>query len=293
MTDLTRLAFTRSPLDFSGLERADADWIAARRDDPAARVLLLHKGDLATDPAGEPFIVRAAEAGDLAIDRPGLVFLGSWSGTPWFCAALEPGSVPDGINFRLAAMKADPDFSCLLGRARSLLSWHWRRRYCSSCAAENTPDPGGLKLTCSSCAMEHFPRVDPSVIMLPFAGDRAVMGRQASWPPGMYATLAGFMEPGETIEEACARETKEEIGRTVLRTEYIASQPWPFPSSLMIGLLAEIDEGEVFPDDDLEDARWFTRAEVRALYDGEMARMAPSNFSISRLLIDTWLKRGG
>lgn len=292
MTDRSRLTFTRSPLDFSGLERADAAWIAARREHPDAKVLLLHKGDLATDSTGEAFIVRAGEADDLPIDRPGLVFLGVWNGTPWFCAALIPGSVPDGVPFRLAAMKTEPDFACLMGRARSLLSWHWRRKFCSNCGAENRPAPGGLKLDCPSCGMEHFPRVDPSVIMLPVSGDRCVMGRQASWPPGMYATLAGFMEPGETIEEACARETKEEIGRTVLRSEYIASQPWPFPSSLMIGLIAEIDEGELFPDDDIEDARWFTRDEVRALYDSEMARWAPKNFSISRLLIETWLDRG-
>ncbi|TGY88443.1 NAD(+) diphosphatase [Marinicauda algicola] len=292
MTDPRPLTFTRSPLDFSGLERADADWIAARREHPEARVLLLHKGDLATDSAGEPFVVRARETRDLPLDRPGLVFLGVWNGVPWFCAALKPGSVPDGVPFRLAAMKAEADFACLMGRARSLLSWHGRRKFCSNCGAENRPDPGGLKLDCPACGMEHFPRVDPSVIMLPHAGDRCVMGRQASWPPGMYATLAGFMEPGETIEEACARETKEEIGRTVLKAEYIESQPWPFPSSLMIGLIAEIDEGELFPDDDLEDARWFTREEVRALYESEMAKWAPPNFSISRRLIDTWLNRG-
>lgn len=292
MTEISRLTFTRSPLDFSSLDRADADWIAARRADPDAKALFLHKGDLATDSTGEAFITRPEEAGDLPIEPPGLVFLGLWDGTPWFCAALKPGSVPDGTPFRVAAIKAGPDFACLMGRARALLSWHRRRRFCSNCGAENRPDPGGLKLECAGCGMEHFPRVDPSVIMLPFAGDKCVMGRQASWPPGLYATLAGFMEPGETIEEACARETKEEIGRAVISSEYIASQPWPFPSSLMIGLLAEIEEGALYPDDDLEDAKWFTRDEVRALMNSDAARSMPPNFSISRLLIETWLERG-
>jgi NAD+ diphosphatase len=116
-----------------------------------------------------------------------------------------------------------------------------------------------------------------------------VLGRQASWPEGLYATLAGFMEPGETIEQACARETMEEIHRPVLNARYVASQPWPFSSSLMIGLMAEIEPGELIPDDDLEDARWFTRDEVRALYEGDIGRKYPQHFSISRLLIDRWL----
>lgn len=290
MTDLRPLTFTASPLDFSGLERADQAWIETQRLDDSAKVLLLHKGSLATDSAGDPFVVRAREADDLPIARPGLVFLGRWDSTPWFCAALEPGSVPDGLNFRVAAMRAEPDFACLMGRAASLLAWHGRRRFCSNCGHENRAGVGGLKLDCGSCGMEHFPRVDPSVIMLPFSGDRCVLGRQASWPPGMYATLAGFMEPGETIEEACARETREEIGRRVLHARYVASQPWPFPSSLMIGLMAEIDEGELFPDDDIEDAKWFTRPQVRELY--EENNWAPKHFSISRLLIETWLAGG-
>jgi len=137
--------------------------------------------------------------------------------------------------------------------------------------------------------MEHFPRINPSVIMLPWSGDKCVMGRQSSWPEGRYSALAGFMEPGETIEEACARETLEEIHRPVIHVRYVASQPWPFPSSLMIGLMAEIEPGDIVPDDDLEDARWFTRDEAHALYDAELARRNMKHFSISRLLIKRWL----
>ena len=120
--------------------------------------------------------------------------------------------------------------------------------------------------------------------------DRVLVGRQPGWPPGRYSALAGFLEPGESIEEAVARETLEEAGVRVHGIRYVASQPWPFPSSLMIGLMAEIDEGELFPDDDIEDAKWFTRPQVRELY--EENNWAPKHFSISRLLIETWLAGG-
>ncbi|XBQ16502.1 MAG: NAD(+) diphosphatase [Oceanicaulis sp.] len=286
------LFFTGSPLDHASLTRSDPDWIADQRASKSARAILFAGPDPAAGEDGGPMILPARRTSFLPLKRPGLVFLGLAEGEAWFAGSLEEGVAERGPDFRIAAASAPADLACIMGRARAVLSWHGRRRYCSNCASENAAEEGGLKLKCPSCGMEHFPRVDPSVIMLPYAGDRCVLGRQASWPAGMYATLAGFMEPGETIEEACARETKEEIGRTVLRAEYVASQPWPFPSSLMIGLMAEIEPGELVPDDDIEDARWFTRDEVRALYDSEIARRIPRNFSISRLLIDRWVEAG-
>ena len=287
-----KLTFTDSPLDFAGLKRSDPVWIEDQRHDRNARAVLFTGQGLALDERGEPMIVPARRTGMLPLKAPGLVFLGLQDGAAWFAGALGDGVAASGPDFRMSAMQADPAMACVFGRARALLAWHARRRHCSNCAAEMKAADGGARLSCPSCKMDHFPRVDPSVIMLPYAGDKCVLGRQSSWPPGMYATLAGFMEPGETIEEACRRETLEEIHRPVIRAEYVASQPWPFPSSLMIGLMAEIEPGEVIPDDDLEDARWFTREEVRALYDGEIARWAPKNFSISRLLIERWLDAG-
>jgi NAD+ diphosphatase len=287
-----KLTFTDTPLDFAGLKRGDPDWIADQMADSSARAVLFAGPDLALDEQGEPMIVPARRTRMLPLKPPGLVFLGLEDGAPWFAGTLERGVAEKGPDFRLSAMQADPGLACIFGRARSLLMWHGRRRFCSNCGAENEPADGGARLKCPSCGMEHFPRVDPSVIMLPYAGEKCVLGRQASWPEGMYATLAGFMEPGETIEQACARETLEEIHRPVLSARYVASQPWPFPSSLMIGLMAEIEPGEVTPDDDLEDARWFTRDEVRALYQGEIARRYPKHFSISRLLIERWLEGG-
>ncbi|MCP2670945.1 NAD(+) diphosphatase [Maricaulaceae bacterium EIL42A08] len=284
-----KLTFTDSPLDFAGLQRGDKDWIFDQQSSREAQAILFAGADLALDEHGEPMVVPARRTRMLPLKSPGLVFLGLEEGKPWFAGALEEGVAQAGPDFRISAMQAPPHLACIFARARSLLMWHGRRRFCSNCGGENTPSDGGTRLKCQSCEMEHFPRVDPSVIMLPWSGDKCVMGRQASWPEGLYATLAGFMEPGETIEEACARETMEEIHRPVISASYVTSQPWPFPSSLMIGLMAEIEPGELIPDDDLEDARWFTRDEVRALYEGEMGQKFPKHFSISRLLIERWL----
>ena len=287
--DLMKLTFTGSRLDHAGLKRTDRDWVEARRQDEAARAVLFAGGNLAVNAQGEPLVLPASQAHALKLRAPGLIYLGEDGRHAWFAGSLERGQAEQGPDFRVSAMHAEADFACVIGRARAILQWHARRRFCSNCGAQNAPADGGMKLVCPSCGMQHFPRVDPSVIMLPYHGDRCVMGRQANWPPGMFATLAGFIEPGETIEAACARETREEIGLNVVATRYVASQPWPFPSALMIGLLAEIEPGEVRPDDDLEDARWFTRDEARALYEGDMARWAPPHFSISRQLIDLWL----
>lgn len=283
------LTFTHSPLDHAGPQRADPAFVEACERHPGARTILLTRGDVAMSPEGEPLILHPAEAGILALQPPGLVFLGLEKGAPWFAASFIPESVPPGLDFRRATMMADPGTAAILGRARAILTWHRRRTYCSNCGTGNEPAEGATKLVCPSCGTEHFPRTDPSVIMLPVRGERCVMGRQPAWPPGVFATLAGFMEPGETIEEACAREVREETGLQVVSARYVASQPWPFPSTLMIGLLAEIEEGEPVAADDIEEARWFTREEARELYEGPLMRWGPPNYSISRLLIETWL----
>lgn len=285
------LTFTRNPLDFASLSRHDPGWIAARRADGDSRVVLLADGNPLVGEDGVARVVSVREAEALAPLPPGLVFIGMQSERAWFAASLDPQAA-EAMDFRKLTMSCEPGLAAILGRARALMLWHGRRRFCSACGAGNAMADGGLRLECPGCGMNHFPRTDPSVIMLTHHGDRAVLGRQAFWPPGMYATLAGFIEPGETIEEACARETREEIGLRVLNARYIASQPWPYPSSLMIGLIAEIEDGEPVADDDLEDARWFTRDEVRALYGEMLARWAPPRYSISRLLIDTWLEQG-
>jgi NAD+ diphosphatase len=149
---------------------------------------------------------------------------------------------------------------------------------------------GGWKRVCPACNAEHFPRTDPVVIMLPVRGERCLVGRQAVWPTGMWSALAGFLEPGESVEEACARELKEEAALETLSVRYHSTQPWPYPNSLMIGLIAEVAEGEATPDQtELEAVRWFTREEARALIAGEIeGAFAPPPLAIAHQLIKAW-----
>ena len=283
------LTFTDAALDHAGLLRSKPDWIESQLADRKAQAVLFAGGDLALNEQGGPLIMRAKYAARLPLKAPGLIFIGVLDGQPWFAGALEPGVAEKGPDFRHSAADAPSDLASVLGRARSLLMWHREHLFCSNCGASTDVADAGSKRICPSCGTEHFPRVNPSVIMLVHAGDQCVLGRQPNWPEGMYSTLAGFMEPGETIEAACAREVAEEVHLKVTSVEYVASQPWPFPSQLMIGLMAEAEPGTLVPDDDLEDARWFTRDEVRALFNTEVSRMMPRHFSIARMLIERWL----
>jgi NAD+ diphosphatase len=191
------------------------------------------------------------------------------------------------------------DEAALLAYARGMLIWHSRTRHCSVCGGRVEMADAGHSVRCSapSCGALHFPRTDPAIIMLVTdAGGRVLLGRQPTWPPGMYSCLAGFVEPGESLEEAVAREVWEEAGIRVLSASYAASQPWPFPSSLMIGFNALAMGDEPNPDRrEIEDVRWFTRAEVAAFGEaaapGPAGLFLPSRDSIARHLIEAWLER--
>ncbi len=179
-----------------------------------------------------------------------------------------------------------------LGEAKNLLSWHARHRFCSNCGAPTRPLGGGWRRGCNSCGAQHFPRTDPAVIMLVVDGDECLLGRQASFAPKMYSCLAGFMEAGETIEDAVRREVAEEAGIGVGSVDYLASQPWPFPSSLMIGCVAEALGHDLTLDDkELEDARWFHREEVRQMLDRThpSGLTCPSKVTIANLLLTAWV----
>jgi NAD+ diphosphatase len=174
----------------------------------------------------------------------------------------------------------------------SLSSWHRRHGFCANCGSPSDVVRGGWSRQCPACQAEHYPRVDPVVIMLAEHDDRLLLGRQPQYPPGRYSALAGFLEVGETIEAAVARELFEEAGVTVSDIRYVASQPWPFPSSLMIGCTARaIDDRLTVDTTELEDARWFTRAEVAAAVAGtsDAAFIAPPPFAIARTLLEHWL----
>ncbi|MDP1908129.1 MAG: NAD(+) diphosphatase, partial [Hyphomicrobium sp.] len=220
-------------------------------------------------------------------DEP--LFLGLDSGAPRF-AALPAAAT--GPNARALLAQLGLGDAPLFAAALSLSSWHLRHGYCPMCGSPSEIFRGGWARRCGSCGGEHYPRVDPVVIMLATFEDRLLLGRQPQYPPGRYSALAGFVEPGETIEAAVARELGEEAGIAVTGVRYIASQPWPFPNSLMIGCTAiATDEALTIDHDELDDARWFTRAEVAAALAGEADApfLPPPPFAIARTLLGHWI----
>ena len=224
-----------------------------------------------------------------AVDQPDL-FLGLADGAPRFAAIPEQVEGPRaafGILGDLAPGEA-PVFAAAL----SLGGWHVRHRFCANCGTATDIARGGWSRACPACSAEHYPRVDPVVIMLAEHGGSVLLGRQPQFPPGRYTALAGFVEVGETIEVAVARELKEEAGIEVSDVRYVASQPWPFPSSLMIGCVAQAADTVLAIDTtELEDARWFSREEVAAaLADPESGPFRPPpRFAIARTLMEHWL----
>ena len=210
--------------------------------------------------------------------------------------SVEPDDLPESIkaiDHRSVYVQGlvEPGTLGELAQGAALLAWHRNHRFCGRCGAETQMRIGGYKRSCPSCAAEHFPRTDPVAIMLTVRGDRCLLGRSPHFAPGMYSCLAGFIEPGETIENAVRRETFEEAHIRLGRVAYHASQPWPFPYSLMIGCFGEaLDEDIVFDGGELEDCRWFTRADVLAMIAGNHPEgiVIPPPGAIASHLIRTW-----
>jgi NAD+ diphosphatase len=278
------IPFTNTPLDRAAEKRKDAAWLRARLDDPSTIVVGLHEG--------KP-IVRDGALARLPIahvENP--LFLGiDQNGAALF--AIESPSDQNAADFRAVILDLPEHDAAIAATARSLFEWHRRHAFCSVCGKPTAIAAAGWQRVCPSCNAEHFPRVDPVVIMLPLFEGRCLVGRQFAWPKGRMSALAGFLEPGETIEEACAREVREEAGLIATRVSYFGSQPWPFPSSLMIGLFAEVANDEAVADGtELEEVVWLTRAEARAMLDGtHPTLLPPSTLGISRHLIHAWAHR--
>ena len=277
------LAFSGAALERAPIERRDAAWLAAQRASPDAGSLVLSERGL------------WIEDGRLLLVPPGpeSVFLGLDEDRPLFATDGEPDrGHPAGL--REAATELPAAEAALGAYAASLLSWHRRHGFCANCGAPTETADAGHERRCPACGAHHFPRTDPVVIVrVVDAHDRLLLGRQATWPEGRFSVLAGFVEPGETLEEAVRREVAEESGVVVDTVAYVASQPWPFPSSLMIGFNA-LGGGDPRPGDgELQQVRWFERAEVEAAAAGrgEIALSPP--YSISRQLIDGWLADQG
>jgi NAD+ diphosphatase len=275
--------FAGEALDRAGPHRRDEAWLAARLADPATRVVAADESGVLV--AGERLRLLGVDElpGDLE-----LVLLGvDGDGRAVFAA--DPGDAFAGERrgLRDLAPVLSQTEGGMVGHAVALLNWHRRHRFCANCGAPSESREAGHIRRCPACGTEHHPRTDPVVIMLVHDGDRAILGRQAHWPAGRYSALAGFVEPGESLEEAVAREVREETGARVAEIAYRSSQPWPFPGSLMLGFIARWTSGEpVIGDGELEDVRWFTRAQIAS---GSVK--LPPRQAIARRLIEEWLGR--
>jgi NAD+ diphosphatase len=296
--------YAGSFLDRGGDQRRDGAWLNQQMLAPGTRFLAMSelKGLLRVDGGLEVAWLTIAEVLDAVEANRTMVYLGEAEGAHHF--AIDVGG-PDTaplvdrakyIDVRSAAMGCGPADCNVLAQARSLIDWHARHGFCAVCGQPTRLRDGGYARRCTSeaCGAEHFPRTDPVTIMLVVRGrDFALLGRQARFPPGNYSALAGFMEPGESIEDAVAREVFEEAGVRVREVRYHSSQPWPFPSSLMIGCIAEAATTEIALDqDELEDARWFARDDVAAMLancQGRDGLRVPPPFAIAHQLVKGWL----
>jgi NAD+ diphosphatase len=256
------LAFVNSPIDRSAHLRKDQIALAAMAGSAKSCLVRI---------CGDQVLMRDGKLVDQPEDAEGRIFLGlDADGVAWFATrvAEQEGLVPlrslyvDGV---LPKPVVD-----LLAQARSLVHWHERHGFCANCGSATEMQDAGYRRVCASCKAEHFPRTDPVVIMAIRHGDDFLLGRQAAWPPGMYSALAGFMEPGETIEQAVQREVLEEADIRVGKVSYLASQPWPFPSSIMIGVVGEALSRDITIDpSELEEAHWVSRDVLRQMLRGK------------------------
>jgi NAD+ diphosphatase len=268
-----------------GGRRTDEAWLTEKWNDPATRVLVFAGGRFPV--TGDGAAVRWLPP-DGAPEGERLL-LGERDGVVHFAVITRGFRAPDDWEtLRTAGPRLSPSDAGLVVQAQALAEWHRGHRFCAYCGGGLLVHGGGYVLRCESCERHHFPRTDPAVIMLVTDGDRALLGRQPTWPEGRFSTLAGFVDPGESLEQAVAREVMEEVGVEVTDVTYFGNQPWPFPSSLMVGFFAQAVTTEIQVDgDEIEAARWFSREELRE--EAEAGTLIlPGGISISRSLVEAW-----
>lgn len=298
--------FSNNRIDRRSEDRNE-DSLASALDDPAARLYLL-RNDMAmvksNGGGGDPLFTRAETEAFGPADA--LVLLGWTEDGPRLAATLPEETIVDENAISLVALRAMAmegavarDHLGAFAQARSLCHWNIRHRFCGVCGELTVMKSGGYRRECPACGAPHFPRTDPVVIMLAIDAsgteERCLLGRQPHFAEGMYSCLAGFLEPGETIEDAVRRETGEEAGIDIGRVHYHSSQPWPFPASLMIGCHAEALTNDIVPDEtELEDVRWFPRHEVKAILADTHAGgvKCPPTIAIAHHLIRSWAEAG-
>jgi NAD+ diphosphatase len=298
--------FVNNILDRAAHLRTKDDKLMAMESDPRARAYLVHRDSLIVKKEGES--TRALLTIDEALKcgaNPGTIFLGLRDGTAVFGMGISAAAAED-LMTRNDVTVADlrgmatqgavpPGELSAIAMAKSMVNWHQRHGYCANCGQRTRMKEGGWKRECPSCKVEHFPRTDPVVIMLVTHDDKCLLGRAPRFPPGMYSCLAGFVEAAETIEDAVRREVLEEAGIRCTDVNYYMTQPWPYPSSLMIGCTARATNEDIVVDrTELEDARWFDRDESRLM----LARKHPDGlagphpFAIAHHLLGRWVHDG-
>lgn len=316
MENAETVTFGGSRLDRAAELRGDAGALAAAQAQGRASCILLWRGKPLVSADGldrllrlettHPLLAKAPPALLLGREEDGrLVFASDLS--DWMPEGLDEGALgqfldqteqchpdlPGGVfaELRRIMTRLDPRDAELAATAKAVLDWHVSHRFCARCGAESQPAQAGWQRGCATCGGQHFPRTDPVVIMLITHGNSVLMGRSPGWPDGMYSLLAGFVEPGETIEAAVRREVREEAGISVGKVGYLASQPWAFPSSLMVGCSGAALSREIVIDPaEIEDANWFTREEILTAFAGTHPILLPArNGAIAHFLLRNWL----
>ncbi len=298
--------YAASPIDRLTAKRSDENWLKAQLEDPDTLFLPVwdSKQLFADESAPQPVLLSFADLGEWLSSAESVVFLGRNEAKTYFAVDLprDHSAFAESLarlgKFhdlkRFGALLQAPQ-AALLAYARALTHWHRRHRFCGDCGTPTVSVDGGHRRVCTNaqCGQQHFPRTDPAIITLVGSGDRCLLGRQPVWPQGFYSAIAGFVEPGESLEDAVVREIREETGIGVTEVHYHSSQPWPYPSSIMLGFTAEaLSESIRLMDHELEDARWFSRQDFQDRLAAGLLRL-PSSFSIAFRLIEDWYDSAG
>jgi len=288
--------FAGAFVDRSGDRRKDPDWLNQAVVSEEARFVPVW-GDRCLV-GGDPLHAVRLKRSQIEefVGNHNVIFLGLFRSQPVFALAIERDVKQPFVelgsfeSLRYLGTRLPLDEANLVAHARALVLWHASQSYCGICGSEALPDAGGNTRRCINpdCGRQIFPRTDPAVIVLVHDGERCLLGRQASWPEHRYSTIAGFVEPGESLEDAVRREVFEETNVRVGAVHYHSSQPWPFPSSLMLGFMAEARTSDILLNDgELDDAQWFTREQLRSDFP-----KLPFRISIARRLVDHWILLG-
>ena len=290
--------FAGAFVDRIGERRKDPDWLTSALENEESRFVPVWGDKILV--GGDPLYTVMLKRRQIEsfVDDPGeLIFLGLFHDRPAFAFAIsadvEPpfGELGEFQDLRFLGTVLPPDEANLAAHARALVIWHASQMFCGVCGSSARPAAAGNSRICANneCGREIYPRVDPAIIVLVSDGERCLLGRQTNWPEGRYSTIAGFVEPGESLEDAVRREVYEETNVHTSNVAYHSSQPWPFPSALMLGFVAKAtSEAIVLNDGELEDAQWFTRKELRSGFP-----KLPFRISIARRLVDHWIENPG